>query len=94
MATRDSLPKDKTADDLPNLLVLGPPSVFKPYKRQFSEKFRLIKPWESSIPLLKFLSTHADSVQAEAVFVFPFAATHMLELRTTPPQVVETLTIG
>lgn len=64
MSTQDSLQKVKIADDLPNLLILGPPAIFKPYERQFSEKFRLIKPWESSIPLLKFLSTHAGSVQA------------------------------
>ncbi|KAJ0779287.1 putative oxidoreductase [Helianthus annuus] len=52
------------AGDLPNVLLLGPPSVFKSYEREFSEKFHFLKPWESSIPLHQFLSTHAGSVKA------------------------------
>lgn len=64
METQDSSEKEKTADDLPKLLVFGPPFVFKAYEKQFSEKFHCLKPWESSIPLHQFLSTHASSVQA------------------------------
>ncbi|KAL7591211.1 glyoxylate/hydroxypyruvate reductase HPR3 [Lactuca sativa] len=64
MEKQDSSQKEKTADDLPNVLVLGPPSVFKVYERQFSDKFHSLKPWESAIPLHQFLSTHAGSVQA------------------------------
>ncbi|KAK9056223.1 hypothetical protein SSX86_027313 [Deinandra increscens subsp. villosa] len=52
------------ADELPNVLLLGPPSVFKSYERQFSEKFHFLKPKESSIPLHQFLSNHAGSVKA------------------------------
>ncbi|XP_071717838.1 glyoxylate/hydroxypyruvate reductase HPR3-like [Rutidosis leptorrhynchoides] len=54
----------KIDDELPNVLILGPPSVFNLYERQFSEKYRLLKPWESSLPLKQYLVTHADSVQA------------------------------
>ncbi|KAL8192405.1 hypothetical protein R6Q57_027590 [Mikania cordata] len=52
------------ADDLPHVLILGPPTLFKSYEKQFSEKFHFLKPWESSIPLHQFLSTHAGSVRA------------------------------
>ncbi|KAK1408869.1 hypothetical protein QVD17_40980 [Tagetes erecta] len=52
------------ADDLPSVLVLGPPIVFTYYERRFSENFHFLKPWESSIPLHEFLTTYAGSVKA------------------------------
>ncbi|KAI3741253.1 hypothetical protein L1987_58924 [Smallanthus sonchifolius] len=51
-------------DNLPKVLLLGPPTVFKIYEREFSEKFHFLKPLESSIPLHQFLSVHAGSVKA------------------------------
>ncbi|GJR54564.1 glyoxylate/hydroxypyruvate reductase HPR3-like protein [Tanacetum coccineum] len=64
MAKQESLQKEKTTNYIPTVLVLGPHSVVKVYERQFSEKFHFLKPWESSVPLHQFLSTHAGSVQA------------------------------
>ncbi|KVH89165.1 D-isomer specific 2-hydroxyacid dehydrogenase, catalytic domain-containing protein [Cynara cardunculus var. scolymus] len=64
MGKHDPSQKEKIADDLPSVLLLRQPFVFKVYERQFSEKFRFLKPWESSLPLHQFLSTHAASVQA------------------------------
>ncbi|OIT21861.1 glyoxylatehydroxypyruvate reductase hpr3 [Nicotiana attenuata] len=51
-------------DELPAVIVLGRPSVLNFYGDQFSSKFQLLKPWESSLPLDQFISTHAQSVQA------------------------------
>ncbi|XP_076951946.1 glyoxylate/hydroxypyruvate reductase HPR3-like [Bidens hawaiensis] len=52
------------SDNLPTVLLLGPPYVFKFYEKQFSEKYSFLKPWESSMPLLQFLSAHGGSVKA------------------------------
>ncbi|XP_076908260.1 glyoxylate/hydroxypyruvate reductase HPR3-like [Bidens hawaiensis] len=52
------------ADNLPTVLLLGPPSVYKSHEHQFSAKFHFLKPWESSMPLHQFLSAHAGSVKA------------------------------
>ncbi|XP_059312735.1 glyoxylate/hydroxypyruvate reductase HPR3-like [Lycium ferocissimum] len=49
---------------LPVVIVLGRPAVFQFYNSQLSQKFKLLKPWESSLPLNQFISTHAQSVQA------------------------------
>ncbi|MCD7460780.1 hypothetical protein HAX54_044394 [Datura stramonium] len=51
-------------NELPAVIVLGNPLFLKLYGEQFSEKFRLLKPWESSLPLDQFITTHAQSVQA------------------------------
>lgn len=64
MAKQESSQRKKIADDLPTVLVLGPHSVVEAYEKLFSEKFHFLKPWESSIPIHQFLSTHAGSVQA------------------------------
>lgn len=64
MAKLDTSQQEKIVNDFPNVLILGPPSVFNAYERQFAEKFHLLKPWESSIPLNEYLVTHASSVQA------------------------------
>lgn len=48
----------------PEIIIFGPPSVFRLYAKQFSEKFRILKHWESSIPLKEFLSIQAQHIQA------------------------------
>ncbi|MCD7460779.1 hypothetical protein HAX54_044393 [Datura stramonium] len=50
--------------EMPEVLVLGRPTIFQFYDEQLSQKFRILKPWESSLPLDQFISTHAQSVQA------------------------------
>ncbi|KAJ8573247.1 hypothetical protein K7X08_009758 [Anisodus acutangulus] len=51
-------------NDLPAVIVLGNSSFLKLYGEQFSSKFKLLKPWESSLPLNQFITTHSQSVQA------------------------------
>ncbi|CDP22139.1 unnamed protein product [Coffea canephora] len=50
--------------NLPQVLVLGPPSIFPIYEKHFSLKFMLLKPWESPIPLEEFLSIHSQNTTA------------------------------
>ncbi|XP_059651503.1 glyoxylate/hydroxypyruvate reductase HPR3-like [Cornus florida] len=51
--------------ELPKVvLVLRPTIGFSDYGKQFSEKFHLLKAWESPMPTEQFLATHASSVQA------------------------------
>lgn len=49
---------------LPEIIVFGPPNVFKKYSVEFSQRFRILKPWESLIPLEEFLSVHAQNTRA------------------------------
>lgn len=49
---------------LPEILVLGPPAVLSKYEKQFSQRFQMLKPWESPIPLEEFLTKHAQYIQA------------------------------
>ncbi|KAK6918459.1 D-isomer specific 2-hydroxyacid dehydrogenase, NAD-binding domain [Dillenia turbinata] len=66
-------------EQLPQILVLGPPSVFKPYEHQFTKKFQILKPWESSLPTHLFLSTHGGSVEAVLTSgIFPVTANGVL----------------
>ncbi|CAN4125737.1 unnamed protein product [Withania somnifera] len=51
-------------NELPAVIVLGNPSFLKIYGQQFSQKFQLLKPWESSLPFDQFITTHAQSIQA------------------------------
>ncbi|XP_055817348.1 glyoxylate/hydroxypyruvate reductase HPR3-like [Solanum dulcamara] len=50
--------------ELPEVIVVGRPIVFQFYDEQLLQKFRILKPWESSLPLEQFICTHAQSVQA------------------------------
>ncbi|XP_055817349.1 glyoxylate/hydroxypyruvate reductase HPR3-like [Solanum dulcamara] len=50
--------------ELPEVIVVGRPIIFQFYDQQLSQKFRILKPWESSLPLEQFICTHAQSVQA------------------------------
>lgn len=49
---------------LPEVIVFGPPSVFKIHAHQFSSRFRLLKPWESPLPLPRYLAEHAQNTRA------------------------------
>ncbi|CAI9101642.1 OLC1v1039012C1 [Oldenlandia corymbosa var. corymbosa] len=47
------------------VLALGPPIILRTkYEKQLSEKFRVLKPWESPLPLQQFLRTHARNTRA------------------------------
>ncbi|KAL7125842.1 hypothetical protein ABFS83_14G143400 [Erythranthe nasuta] len=48
----------------PEIVVLGPPAIFRTYSKEFSSKFRLLKPWESPLPLAEFLEVQAHSTRA------------------------------
>jgi hydroxypyruvate reductase 2 len=50
--------------ELPQILVLEPPPIMQLYGDQFLKDFRVLKAWESPLPLEQFLTTHAHSVQA------------------------------
>lgn len=52
------------SEELPQILVLEPPPIMQQYGDQFLENFRLLKAWESPLPLDQFLTIHAHSVQA------------------------------
>ncbi|CAA3007658.1 glyoxylate hydroxypyruvate reductase HPR3-like [Olea europaea subsp. europaea] len=49
---------------LPQLLVLGPLSVFNVYEREFSTKFHILKPYESPLPTEIYMQTHGQPVRA------------------------------
>uniref|UniRef100_A0A7N1A975 Hydroxyphenylpyruvate reductase n=1 Tax=Kalanchoe fedtschenkoi TaxID=63787 RepID=A0A7N1A975_KALFE len=51
-------------DSRPEVLVLNPPSVMKYYHSHLSQRFHLLKPYESLPPTLHFLATHGSSVKA------------------------------
>ncbi|XP_073144525.1 glyoxylate/hydroxypyruvate reductase HPR3-like [Henckelia pumila] len=48
----------------PEVIVFGPPSVFKIHSHEFSAKFQLLKPWESPLPLPQYLAEHAQNTPA------------------------------
>ncbi|CAK9134489.1 unnamed protein product [Ilex paraguariensis] len=56
--------QEHAPQELPQVLVLEPPNVFKAYEKQFLEKFQFLKAWESEIPTEQFLTTHARSIRA------------------------------
>ncbi|KAK6918460.1 D-isomer specific 2-hydroxyacid dehydrogenase, NAD-binding domain [Dillenia turbinata] len=51
-------------EQLPQILVLGPPLVYKNHEHEFAKRFQILKPWESSLPIHLFLSTYCGSIQA------------------------------
>lgn len=53
-----------TKHHLPKVLIIRPPTVFKSLESDFSQKFQLVKPGESQLPLDQFLATHAHDVRA------------------------------
>ncbi|KGN56573.1 glyoxylate/hydroxypyruvate reductase HPR3 [Cucumis sativus] len=52
------------SDELHQVLVLSPPSVFTSLESQFQNRFQFLKPWDSNLPLLQFLISNAQSVRA------------------------------
>nr|GMD31621.1 glyoxylate/hydroxypyruvate reductase HPR3-like [Ipomoea batatas]GMD36470.1 glyoxylate/hydroxypyruvate reductase HPR3-like [Ipomoea batatas] len=77
--------QENTRTNSPQIIVLGPPSVFWEYSHKFAEKFRLLKPWESALPLEEFLSAHAQTVEAmlcaASVSLSASLLTHLPSLR-------------
>jgi hydroxypyruvate reductase 2 len=51
-------------EELPQILVLEAPPIMRYYGDQFLKNFRLLKAWESPLPLDQFLTIHAHSIQA------------------------------
>ncbi|KAI8545256.1 hypothetical protein RHMOL_Rhmol07G0027200 [Rhododendron molle] len=49
---------------LPKVLIIRPLMVFKSVETEFSQKFHLVKAWESPLPLDQFLAAHAHDVRA------------------------------
>ncbi|XP_058226192.1 glyoxylate/hydroxypyruvate reductase HPR3-like [Rhododendron vialii] len=49
---------------LPKVLIIRPPMAFKSVETEFSQKFHLVKAWESPLPLDQFLAAHAHDVRA------------------------------
>ncbi|KAG6597183.1 Glyoxylate/hydroxypyruvate reductase HPR3, partial [Cucurbita argyrosperma subsp. sororia] len=54
-------------NELPQVLVLSPPAIFTSLESQFSIRFHMLKPWDSKLPLLQFLTSYAQSVPAMLV---------------------------
>ncbi|XP_075073992.1 glyoxylate/hydroxypyruvate reductase HPR3-like [Nicotiana tabacum] len=50
--------------ELPELLVIHPAPVFIIHQQQFSQKFKLLKAYESPLSTKHFLQTHAQSTKA------------------------------
>ncbi|KAK9910691.1 hypothetical protein M0R45_034643 [Rubus argutus] len=48
----------------PQVLIIKPPPAFTYFESNFTQKFDILKAWESPLPLDQFLTTHAQSVQA------------------------------
>lgn len=55
---------ERQSDELPQVLVLSPPTVFTSLESQFSNRFHFLKPWNSELPLLQFLISNAQSARA------------------------------
>ncbi|KAG2729561.1 hypothetical protein I3760_01G256000 [Carya illinoinensis] len=62
MAAHDN--RQVNHEELPHILVLEPPPIMIICGDQFLKNFRLLKAWESQLPLDQFLTIHAQSVQA------------------------------
>lgn len=56
--------QNPVSENLPKLLILRPPHIINLFEDQFSDKFQLLKPWESPIPTDQFLAAHCASVEA------------------------------
>ncbi|KAF3632384.1 Glyoxylate/hydroxypyruvate reductase HPR3 [Capsicum annuum] len=54
----------EATSELKEVIVLGRPTVFQFYDQQLSQKFKIYKQWESSLPLEQFISRHARAVEA------------------------------
>ncbi|KAG8391728.1 hypothetical protein BUALT_Bualt01G0217300 [Buddleja alternifolia] len=52
------------ADQLPQIIVFGPPTFYKSHDKEFSSKFRVLKPWQSQLPLPEFLTAQAKNIRA------------------------------
>ncbi|PRQ57733.1 putative oxidoreductase [Rosa chinensis] len=55
---------DQQLQNLPDVLIIKPPPAFISFESDFTQKFNILRAWESPLPLDQFLTTHAQSVQA------------------------------
>ncbi|KAK4476542.1 hypothetical protein RD792_015698 [Penstemon davidsonii] len=65
----------------PEIIVLGPPTIFVRYEREFCSRFHVLKPWESPLPLAQFLEAHAQNTRAAlcgGMFALSAAVLHHL----------------
>ncbi|XP_051132746.1 glyoxylate/hydroxypyruvate reductase HPR3-like [Andrographis paniculata] len=66
---------------LPELLVLGPPLCFQICDKDFSSRFRILRSWESPLPLHQFLRAEAQATQvALCSGLFSFSADVLRDL--------------
>ncbi|KAL3624485.1 hypothetical protein CASFOL_031153 [Castilleja foliolosa] len=49
---------------LPEIIVFGPPTIFYTHGNKLSSRFRVLKPFESPIPLAQFLTAQAQTTRA------------------------------
>ncbi|XP_038902451.1 glyoxylate/hydroxypyruvate reductase HPR3-like [Benincasa hispida] len=56
--------EDQAKDELPQVLVLGPPLIFPYLESQFTNRFHFLKPWLSNLSLTQFLTSYTQSTQA------------------------------
>ncbi|KAF3442265.1 hypothetical protein FNV43_RR16181 [Rhamnella rubrinervis] len=54
--------------ELPQVIVLKSPPVFRQFEDHFSSRFHLLKAWESELPQDQYLATYAQSAQAILCF--------------------------
>ncbi|KAI8545255.1 hypothetical protein RHMOL_Rhmol07G0027100 [Rhododendron molle] len=73
--------QNPVSENLPKLLILRPPHMINLFEDQFSDKFHLLKPWESPIPTDQFLAAHCASVEAMLIS----GRTPMSDHRRRPP---------
>lgn len=81
------------SEDLPHLLLVHPPVPFTRFPSEFCEKFRVLKSWESPLPLDQFLLTHARSIQALLVREFLLVNAGLLQ-QLPALKLVMTMSVG
>ncbi|KAM3397593.1 glyoxylate/hydroxypyruvate reductase HPR3 [Capsicum galapagoense] len=72
--------QSKTQTNLPELLVINPSPVFIIHQQQFSQKFKLLKAYESPLSTDLFLQTHAQSTKALICYGKSPVTTNILNL--------------
>lgn len=72
--------QSKTQTNLPELLVINPSPVFIIHQQQFSQKFKLLKAYESPLSTDLFLQTNAQSTKALICYGKSPVTTNILNL--------------
>ncbi|WOH09399.1 hypothetical protein DCAR_0728856 [Daucus carota subsp. sativus] len=71
---------DKISPELPVVLILKPPEVFKVHEELFCQRFHFLRAWESTLPTDQFLTTYAQSIQALFCNSFTPIPAHVIRL--------------